>query len=38
LFRDIVVTKGTFTAGQLDEIMSIVDGEDEAVIVKGEEV
>ena len=38
LFWDILATKGTFTAGQRDEIMSIGDGEEKAVFVKGEKV
>lgn len=38
LFWDIPATNGTFTAGRFDEIMSIVDGEEKVVFVKGEEV
>jgi hypothetical protein len=34
LFGAILATDGAFTAGQLDEIMSVVDGEEKAVFVK----
>ncbi|MFQ5517817.1 MAG: hypothetical protein ACE5E8_09605 [Acidimicrobiia bacterium] len=36
MFGDSLATSGTFTAGQFDEIMSIVDGEEKVVFVKGE--